>query len=855
MENHRSNRRRPFSASNSSDDSLYVPVNNGLTIKRWNGITREAINWNSLPRDPELFFPTGNCLVYLYPAGHSQRGPSFRIPYHILLYSGCRPLVQQCLVSQLNISSPDHVISKSLSHGSVDYSLSQDTRSYLYLYPPAGLSRDESYSYHITTRNFFAWLLGVPLVGTDPVSALLDLKARMDTWRDPHANNFEAIFEYARQQAYGDFEEIQIEMDKRIESGRTPERTPERMTMRPFDQAQPRDRQYRQNSSMVRRSDSLKRRLRSGISKASKSHIASQDKRAEQVPPHIEKRQPLPRLTTFQTMPGVPSTTLVDGTIKRLSGPARPQSSNAISPIQARDMGKVYRHTSSSTSNSPVSPITPVDRNGIDAALQRLTGPPSSESVVTVSNSQAKKANKKKHRVSWADNNPTVAEARSSQTDLTYPNMQGLGLQSAQASSSAINVGQLSPSARRSLTSLPLSSHPVAGSSKRASMPIYSTIAPWGEEIRLARPMSTASLISIPSMRQTSTPATVEPCSCGKMRRPDTGTFPNHLQQSRPQSAVEPCTYCGKMRKTDTGTSQDHHQQSRPASARSMKSFRSTKSWRSLRSIGSSFSLHSIRSSMSLSSVRSYISRRTPKTSFADIQTSMKNRRNAFKGRLNKKDKKSDVRVDVDNDNDNDNDRSTRLQNNVPQSCNPIDYATLRPKPRFQRASLTALSPAPVELEAEPVAMKTVPELTSSDTPSRSPGSYSDTPYTPGTSLDDTPAVTTTIRPKEIYTSREYRHQPKPRRPTDVSDLLRLPDEEADVTLLDIGTPGGFEEDFVDTLIAQLEAAGISERVTSKSKGKGKARMGEVDIVDEGGVWMGMTSRVGVPRLEVRAMG
>jgi hypothetical protein len=149
MDNHGASRRRPLSEHNPNQGLPCAPLNNNQTIKRWNGITREAINWNSLPRDSELFLPTGNCLVYLYPAGHSQRGPSFRIPYDILLSSGCQPLVQQCLVSMLNISSPDHVASKPFAYGSVNCPVSQDTRSYLYLYPPEG--SPEPRAIHITS--------------------------------------------------------------------------------------------------------------------------------------------------------------------------------------------------------------------------------------------------------------------------------------------------------------------------------------------------------------------------------------------------------------------------------------------------------------------------------------------------------------------------------------------------------------------------------------------------------------------------------------------------------------------------------------------------------------------------------
>jgi hypothetical protein len=777
MDNHGSSRRRPLSGYNPNQGLPCAPLNNNQAIKRWNGITREAINWNSLPRDPELFLPTGNCLVYLYPAGHSQRGPSFRIPYDILLSSGCQPLVQQCLVSMLNISSPDHVVSKPLAYGSVHYSVSQDTRSYLYLYPPEGLSRAEGYSYHITTRNFFAWLLGVPLVGTDPVSALLDLKARMDIWRNPDANNFEAVFEYARQQAYGDFEEIQIEMDKRRET----ERKSETNFMNPSEDVQTHDPQRRQNTSRVRRSDSLERRWRGSMSQPSRSHIALQDKRFKMAPPHNHQRRQLPRMASFPITPAVPSTGEIGGAVRHLRGPSRAPPFRSVSTIQARETVKMYRHTISSTSSSLISPITPSDSSGTDAAVQRLTGPPSTDSVHSASNTQSK-ANKKKHRVSWADNNPTVSETRMSQTDLTYPNMRGMGLQSAQASSSAISLGQSKQLARRSLSSLPLSSHQVRRGSIKASMPASTTTLPWGEGVRVARPMSTASLVSIPNMHQASTPAKLDRCTC-----------------------------CGKVLRPNSSRSLNS-QQSRPASVRSMRSFRSTKSWSSLRSIRSSLSLSSVRSSLSLSSirssvslshVRSYVSRSNAKKSFADIQASMKDRRASFRARLNRMNRKPDPVVDKD--------INIATEHTFQESCNPTDYVPPNPRRGYLHFSVKALNSTPVELEAEPLPMKTLPELASGDTSPWSPDSYSDGTDAPYTPPEGQPITMTTIRPKEIYTSRKYRHQPKPQT-ANISTPLRLDNgsspEDAD-QVLSIGTPGGFEVDFVDTLIAQLQQAGI----------------------------------------------
>jgi len=768
MDNHGSSRRRPFSEYIPNQGLPCAPLNNNQTIKRWNGITREAINWNSLPRDPELFHPTGNCLVYLYPAGHSQRGPSFRIPYDILLSSECQPLVQQCLVSMLNISSPGHIVSKPLVYGSVNYSVSQHTRSYLYLYPPEGLSRAESYSYHITTRNFFAWLLGVPLVGTDPVSALLDLKARMDIWRNPDANNFKAVFEYARQQAYGDFEEIQIEMDKRRET----ERKSDTNSVDPSGDVQTHDHQRRHNTSRVRRSDSLGKGLRSSTSRPSRSHIALQDKRLKMAPPHNHQRRQLPRLATFPITPAVPSTGEMGGAVRQLRGPSRTPSLPSVSTIQARETVKMYRHTISSTSSSLISPITPPDSSGTDMALQRLTGSPSTDSVQSVSNTQSK-ANKKKHRVSWADNNPTVAETRMSQADLTYPNMRGIGLQSAQASSSAINLGQSKQLARRSLSSLPLSSHQVRRGSIRASMPASTTSLPWGDGIRVARPMSTASLVSIPNMYQASTPAKLERCTC-----------------------------CGKMRRPNSRRSQNS-QQPRPASVRSMKSFRSTRSWNSIRSIRSSLSLSSIRSSVSLSNVRSYLSRGNAKKSFADIRASMKDRRASFRARLNRMNRKPDPVVDKD--------INIATEHTFQESCNPTDYVPPSLKRGYLHFSVKAINSTPIELEAEPLPMKTLPELASGDTSPWSPDSNSDATDAPYTPPEDQPITMTTIRPKEIYTSQKYRHQPKPQT-ANISATLRLDNGSSQEDLdqvLSVGTPGGFQVDFVDTLVAQLQQAGI----------------------------------------------
>ena len=207
---------------------------------------------------------------------------------------------------------------------------------------------------------------------------------------------------------------------------------------------------------------------------------------------------------------------------------------------------------------------------------------------------------------------------------------------------------------------------------------------------------------------------------------------------------------------------------------------------------------------MSLSNVRSYLSRRSVKKSFADIQASMKDRRAAFRARLNKMNRKPDPVVDKDIE--------ITAEPTIQESRDPNDGAPPCPKRGYLHLGVQARNLAPVELEAEPLPMKTLPELASGDASPWSPDSYSDATDAPNTPLEGQPITTTTIRPKEIYTSQKYRHQPKPQI-ANTSASLRLEDgsrpEDLD-QVVNISTSGGFEVDFVDTLIAQLQQARIS---------------------------------------------
>ena len=336
-----------FSPTPGSIDSLLISImdNPTMPIHRWDGTTREATEWNGLRRDPELFVPTGNCLVYLYAAGSSQQGPSFRIPFDLLLYSGCRPLIEMSLLPRLDAVAYHPGSSTPPSYKPVD-----DSCAVLYLHAPPNLSREEAFYYHVTTRNFFAWLLGVPIVGRDPVSALLDLQARMDVWRDPACDNGGSLYTYVREQGYGVFEALEAEMGKQTKPETAPTTPGEssmfQISVTPHDSRRP--------SRRPSRRESLTRRIRR---KFSRSRPTSRDRKTQH-----ESLRPEPnaavgleddRRNRFESMRNAaPPIVALDAALANLNRPAGSQSRNA-GPPPVFNTGKTLKHRVSWAYNPP----------------------------------------------------------------------------------------------------------------------------------------------------------------------------------------------------------------------------------------------------------------------------------------------------------------------------------------------------------------------------------------------------------------------------------------------------------------------------------------------------------------------
>lgn len=122
----------------------------------------------------------GNCLVYLYAKGQSQRGPSFQIPMQALKTARCTQLL--ALTSPVsNWPLPEN--------GAV-------SQYELYLPAPLESLRQEVFRWHITTRNVFAWMCGKPLIGEHLGQSLCNLLERIVVWRELSANNIEDVLVY-----------------------------------------------------------------------------------------------------------------------------------------------------------------------------------------------------------------------------------------------------------------------------------------------------------------------------------------------------------------------------------------------------------------------------------------------------------------------------------------------------------------------------------------------------------------------------------------------------------------------------------------------------------------------------------
>ncbi|KAI0466226.1 hypothetical protein F4859DRAFT_329893 [Xylaria cf. heliscus] len=196
-----------------------VPPPSAPPIKRWIGAGRPVQRWNKLRKDPELWDPNGDVLVYFGRKDQPQRpNPSFRLSSHIIEATesrflvtllregsteddyaqinsppspvGAPPMLRHNSYTHLGQTTPP--ISEENVHADIDGQISYE----MYFPTPPNLTKAEAHRHAITTRNVFALLYHASLVGLSLFQALQDLLDRLDAYMEPDADNVGTILNY-----------------------------------------------------------------------------------------------------------------------------------------------------------------------------------------------------------------------------------------------------------------------------------------------------------------------------------------------------------------------------------------------------------------------------------------------------------------------------------------------------------------------------------------------------------------------------------------------------------------------------------------------------------------------------------
>ena len=144
--------------------------------------------------------------MHLYARGQSRRGPSLRLCREDLESSNCAPLIARAC-GRPQLAHPTVLPGDGDEADDGGYFSNPDMRGKyeLFVPAPAHLDRDAALRYHLTTRNFFAWMFERPLVGARLGDALVDLYGRMAEYRPDAEENEDDFLAYIDAQGYTDF--------------------------------------------------------------------------------------------------------------------------------------------------------------------------------------------------------------------------------------------------------------------------------------------------------------------------------------------------------------------------------------------------------------------------------------------------------------------------------------------------------------------------------------------------------------------------------------------------------------------------------------------------------------------------
>lgn len=200
-------------------------------LKRWQGGGRPPQAWNKLPKDPELWDHTGDTLVFYGPDTRpsTRRRPNIRVWSHVLEATDSRYLIaalREGATEDVNsfgmppspLSSPGmrsvqparqgYQNTPPISdEGNSSYDMYDGQISYEISFPsPINKSQTESLRYNVATRNIFAYLSHVSLVGIDFYQALTDLLERMELWM-PQSDPASSLIDYITVKSFDDCRE------------------------------------------------------------------------------------------------------------------------------------------------------------------------------------------------------------------------------------------------------------------------------------------------------------------------------------------------------------------------------------------------------------------------------------------------------------------------------------------------------------------------------------------------------------------------------------------------------------------------------------------------------------------------
>ncbi|KAI1817247.1 hypothetical protein GGS20DRAFT_83956 [Poronia punctata] len=199
-----------------------IPPSTTPPIKRWIGGGRPVQRWNKLRKDPELWDPNGDVLVFFGRKDQPQRpNPSFRLSSHIIeatesrfliallregsteddyvhMYLPPSPMGAPPMLRHNSYAQMDHAgqstppISEDNANADLDGQISYE----MYFPTPSNLNKVETHRHAITTRNVFALLYHASLVGLSLYQALSDLLDRLDTYMEPDSDNVGMMLNY-----------------------------------------------------------------------------------------------------------------------------------------------------------------------------------------------------------------------------------------------------------------------------------------------------------------------------------------------------------------------------------------------------------------------------------------------------------------------------------------------------------------------------------------------------------------------------------------------------------------------------------------------------------------------------------